>query len=202
MKKEPFVLSTSNEGSRFLIYVYFDQVEREPFYVGKTRVEKRIWDRCLSRRTKVFLDRLHVADRVSVVVLFSFTETQADLMERYLIREIGRKDLGIGPLVNLTDGGDSTNGYILPPARKKEIGDFHRDKVVSAETRMKMSVSHKGKPIWNKGRKHPLETIEKMRKASIGKKASAKTREKMRQSQLRRWEQKGGDYREESCNCQ
>ena len=192
----------SNETRQFLLYVYLDSSKGEPFYVGKTLVEKRVWDRFPSRRTRLFLNRLQEADEVEVIVLSSFTEAQADLMERYLIKEIGRQDLGTGPLVNLTDGGDSTNGNVLPPTRKKEIGDFHRGKVVSIETRMKMSVAHKGKTTWNKGKKHSLETIEKMRKVQIGKKASAKTREKMRQSQLRRWEKNGGRYREESCNCE
>jgi len=192
----------SNEEGKFLIYVYLDRAEREPFYVGKTRVQKRVWDQCPSRRTKVFIDRFNELEEVSVVVLSPFTEEQAEQMERYLIKKIGRKDLGTGPLVNLTDGGNGLNGYVCPPSKRRQIGDFHRGKVVSAETRMKMSLAHKGKTTWNKGKKHSPETIEKMRKASTGKKASVETRKKMTQSQLIRWEKNGRRYREKSCHCE
>jgi hypothetical protein len=188
MRREASALSTSSGESKFLVYVYLDKAQGEPFYIGKTRVEKRVWDQCPSRRTGVFLNRFNEAEEISVVVLPYFTEEQAERMEKYLIREIGRRDLGTGSLVNLTDGGNGLNGYVCPLRRKKEIGDFHRGKVVSMETRMKMSIAHKGKTTWNKGKKHSPETIEKIRKASTGRKASAETREKMRQSQLKRWE--------------
>ena len=50
------------------------------------------------------------------------------------------------------------------------------------ETRQKMSQEKRGKPSWNKGRKHSKESIERMINAKIGKKATPKTRRKMSES--------------------
>lgn len=51
------------------------------------------------------------------------------------------------------------------------------------ESLKKISEANKGKPAWNKGKKHSFESIEKMRKAKLGKKASIETKNKMSEAQ-------------------
>lgn len=51
------------------------------------------------------------------------------------------------------------------------------------ESYKKMSEKLKGKTSWIKGKKHSLQSIEKMRKAKIGKKATQETKNKMSESQ-------------------
>jgi hypothetical protein len=65
---------------------------------------------------------------------------QACELEKMLIALHGRRDLGTGPLVNMTDGGDGVAG-----------------KVVSPETRAKISASQTGK---TKGKKKPPFTAK------------------------------------------
>jgi hypothetical protein len=45
----------------------------------------------------------------------NLTEECAFELEKFFIKAIGREDLGMGPLVNLTDGGDGPSGYKMPP---------------------------------------------------------------------------------------
>lgn len=66
-------------------------------------------------------------------------------IEQELIKLYGRKDLGLGTLVNMTDGGDGRFGT-----------------TASEETRRKMSQSQKGLNTWTKGRKPTNETRQKI----------------------------------------
>lgn len=80
-------------------------------------------------------------------------QLSADLHERYLISFYGRRDLGLGILCNLTDGGEGAPG-----------------KIVSEETRKKMSSKRKGKPctyIANQQTKKKMSESRKKVKDSI-----------------------------------
>jgi hypothetical protein len=66
-------------------------------------------------------------------------------IEQELIKLYGRKDLGLGTLVNMTDGGDGRFGT-----------------TASEETRHKMSQSHIGLNTWSKGIKRPKELVEQI----------------------------------------
>ena len=67
-----------------------------------------------------------------------------------------------------------TKGY-----NRSTGGEGPKNVIISEETRKKMSAAKKGKPSWNKGRKHSPESIEKMRLAKLGKKHSEATKKKM-----------------------
>lgn len=82
-------------------------------------------------------------------------------IETHLIKFYGRRDLGLGSLVNLTDGGEGTIGII-----RKEI---------TKEIRKKLSDS-------KIGFKHSEATKLKISKIQIGKKLSKYTCEKMSNS--------------------
>lgn len=66
-------------------------------------------------------------------------------------------------------------------------GDAHRGKVVSEETRLKISESSKGNTKWL-GKRHSSATKKKIQKHRLGSTASTETKEKMSQSHLERWQ--------------
>lgn len=63
---------------------------------------------------------------------------------------------------------------------KKRVGDFHRGKTVSEETRRKISEANKGKPSPRKGCHLSEETKEKLRIANLGKKLSEEQKASIR----------------------
>ena len=56
----------------------------------------------------------------TIVLATGLTDAEACAMEILLIAAIGRKDKGLGPLVNMTDGGDGSRGYVFSIERKKQ----------------------------------------------------------------------------------
>lgn len=113
----------------------------EPFYIGKGfgRRWKKMCGRNRWLRNK--LNKLG-APVDSLVSIFNegHTESQVLCEEIELIGIIGRKDLGNGPLLNLTDGGETTVG-MTPWNKGKSMKPW------SVETREKM----KHRVPWNKG---------------------------------------------------
>lgn len=76
---------------------------------------------------------------------------QACELEKMLIALYGRRDLGTGPLVNMTDGGDgalgstANKGKTHSPEARAKMSVAKIGKTTSSETRAKMSASHTGK---------------------------------------------------------
>jgi len=65
---------------------------------------------------------------------------------------------------------------------KKKISEALKGKPKSKEHRRKLSLSHKGKIPWIKGKKHTKESNEKNRIAHLGKRPSRETRKKLSKS--------------------
>lgn len=91
------------------------------------------------------------------VEIIAYPETWEDCceLEQLLISEYGRADLGTGPLVNLTSGGEGVVGNVLSDEIKKKLS------------------------IALKGRKHSEETKAKIGLAQIGRTASDETKAKL-----------------------
>jgi hypothetical protein len=93
------------------------------------------------------------------------TWEKACAMEKQWIALYGRRDLGTGCLVNLTDGGEGSVGYVQ-----------------SEEAKRKMSEAKKGKPPHNKGKKGTPpseETKQKLSEAHKGRIFSEETKQKL-----------------------
>jgi hypothetical protein len=96
-----------------------------PYYIGKG-TRNRAYTR--SERKK---NRRPPQDKNRILILKrGLTEEEAFRHECYMIAVFGRKDLGTGILINLTDGGEGVSGLI-----------------VTEETKEKMSKTRKGRPI-------------------------------------------------------
>lgn len=152
----------------FYVYLHIKLTNGEPFYVGRGK-GSRAYEKGRGRRSQYWFS---IANKYGFDVIFLENNITGDLsleLEKYWIGRIGRMDLGLGPLVNFTDGGEGACG-------------------ISKEAKEKRSKQMKGKNVWMKGRKLSDETRERMSKSrmghkyNVGRKATQETKERQRKS--------------------
>lgn len=103
----------------YYVYVLFDW-RGIPFYVGKGKgsrwlVHETKTDLTNQLKNEIIEQTWVVLSEIpKVKIREQLSEKDAFDLEIQLIKTIGRRDLKRGTLVNLTDGGDGTSGYVYP----------------------------------------------------------------------------------------
>jgi hypothetical protein len=184
----------------FYTYIYYDPSRNnEPIYIGKGG-GKRVWSHLSSKQQTPFVYRLRYMKKNDIVPIIGIyaglDEEFAHLLEMELIAKFGRKDLGKGPLLNLTDGGEGQTGMVHTVETRKKMSKSHIGIMQSEETRRKISIGNKDKPkteehkiklaIANTGKRRgptPDEIKKKISIANTGKVRSEETLIKMSISQ-------------------
>jgi hypothetical protein len=138
----------------FYTYAYLRE-DGTPYYIGKGK-NNRAWSSA-NRNTPTPSDSSRI-----LILKKNLSEEDALRHEIYMIAVLGRKDTCGGLLYNFTDGGEGCSG-----------------RVVSTETREKISRSHRGRKGSMTGRSHSEETRQKMSETHKGKKFSSESRKKM-----------------------
>lgn len=102
----------------FYVYVHRKKTNGEVFYVGKGSNS-----RCKIKANKSdFWNKIVKKHGYYVdIVVQDIQEWYAFELERELIALYGRRDRGEGSLVNLTDGGEGTSGWIVSDEIKKRV---------------------------------------------------------------------------------
>ena len=84
----------------------------------------------------------------------SLSDEEAKCLEIKLIAKYGRRDLGTGTLVNMTDGGDGNNGKVHTDETKEkmsnaQLGDKHWNYggKITNNHKNKLSIANKGKTL-------------------------------------------------------
>jgi hypothetical protein len=138
----------------------------EPFYVGKGKHDRY---RSFANRNKYFLNQVNklITEGLPLedqVFCFNHNTSEQDALtqETLYIRTIKRADLGEGPLLNYTDGGDGVKNYIFTDAAKA-----------------KMKAKRQGRQP-SLGMKHTDETKAKLRAALNNRPKTEETKQKMR----------------------
>lgn len=168
-RPKPTVLFEKHEydlSMGYFVYELRDSRNTLPFYVGKSNRESRPLDHIREAITESSGNKLKtntinkiIRDDASIVINFVFwsiheKDTLAE--EQRLIKFYGRRDIGTGPLVNLTDGGEGTSGYTHSNESKEKISNALRTR--SIDVRKKAADKLKGKPSGMTGKKHTDET--------------------------------------------
>lgn len=129
----------------WLVYVWF-RPNGSPLYVGigKRRKEgsRQRWEDHIVNSGNVHLANAFIkygGNIPLVVIREDLSRKEADAIEISLIQTIGRRDLGLGPLANLTDGGDGCNGYIETAEQKQR----RSLKIKEAHTRPEVKERHR-----------------------------------------------------------
>lgn len=105
--------------NNYYVYMYTDPRTNEPFYVGLSKNEKRMFDHLNEAKKSVISSNLHKYNKIKKILSCgsqpiiqkideNLTKEEACELEIFLISFIGRSDLRKGSLTNLTDGGEGT----------------------------------------------------------------------------------------------
>lgn len=130
--------------NKYYAYVYHDGPT--PIYVGKGKGERAY--KHLSRKDKHPLTcKLAKMKREGreprIQIIDAPDEAAAFEMEELLIAMIGRRDLGTGPLLNLTDGGEGASGVVCSQETKAKLSASIKEVHTRPEVKAKRSASLK-----------------------------------------------------------
>lgn len=115
---------------KYCVYIYRDPKKDVPIYVGKGTCKRPYIHLGTSHNPKLnstLRKREREGYDIRPIIIEAPSETHAIEMEMLLIALIGREDLGLGSLFNLTDGGDGMSGY-----RRTEEQKQHQSRVLKA----------------------------------------------------------------------
>jgi hypothetical protein len=126
-----------------IVYKHIRLDTKEVFYIGIGTQKRRAYSQY--KRSKHWHSVVNKAGHTVELLHEDIDWNTACEIEKELIKLHGRKDLGLGTLVNMTDGGDGRFGA-----------------KASEETKKKMSQSRKGLNTWTKGHIPTNETRQKI----------------------------------------
>lgn len=139
----------------FYVYAYLRE-DGSPYYIGKG-TGRRAYQK--NKKTHKFVN---IPKKENIIILLdNLTEECALEKEKEFISNYGRKSDG-GILINVSEGGEK--GFAGMKGKKH-----------TEESKKKMSESHKGRNVWNKGlvgvQKHNQKTRKKISDKSKGNKS-------------------------------
>lgn len=154
----------------FYVYLHIKADTGEPFYVGKGKANRY---KIKSHRSKHWKNIVAKHNYDIIFLETDLTEQEAFEKETYWINRIGRRDLGNGPLVNFTNGGDGESGRIAWNKGKKceqlsGINNSFYGKTHTNETKKQISETKKGCISHMSGKHHSDETKLKISNSNKG----------------------------------
>lgn len=162
--------------STTLIYILKDPVTNEPRYVGKCllsstnnlkkRYRKHIYESRLKRNHReCWIYSLTVQKLYPIIEIIDEVSQDWEFWEEHYIWLY--RSWGFD-LVNMSFGGESPK---LTYESRKKISEKQKGKIISEESKRKMSLSHRGIKSWNKGlTKNTNDTMKNISKALSGRK--------------------------------
>lgn len=121
------IYTPKNPPKGFYIYAYLRTIDSTPYYIGKGH-KKRAW----GKHPGISVPK----DPTKIVFMeCNLTDIGALALERFYIRWYGRKDNGTGILLNRTDGGDGSAGYIPSAETRLKCAEAAKRKVVTDSMR-------------------------------------------------------------------
>jgi len=144
-----------------VVYFHRRKDTNEIFYVGIGDNEERAYSKY--SRTNFWRSIVKKVGYKVEIVHTDLTWEESCELETQYIKEFGRRDLGLGPLVNLTDGGQGKPGFIHKEETKIKISKSNKGKTLTEEHKRNLKLNHKG----NTGKKHSQETIEKIKQSNL-----------------------------------
>ena len=145
----------------FYVYQYLRE-NGTPYYVGKGSGD-RAWKKWSKKDIKPPQDSSRI-----IIVRDGLNEQEAFDLEKNLISEYGRKDLGTGILHNKTDGGEGSSGHKIggwkwseeSKAKRRGAGNPAFGKPSSEKQKITSSLVHKGRVHSNESKQKRSEVMQ------------------------------------------
>jgi hypothetical protein len=160
-----------------IVYEHLRNDTNEVFYVGIGENEKRAYSKY--NRNPYWHNIVNKHGYTINIIHTDISWKYACEIEKELIAKYGRKNLGLGNLVNCTDGGEGILGLVHSEETRQRIseakkGEKHHmfGKNLSEETKQKISESIKGEKHHMFGKNLSEETRQRISEAQKGEKNS------------------------------
>lgn len=167
-----------------ILYRHIRVDKNEPFYIGIGKNVNRAYSKY--SRNSIWYNITNKTNYEVEILFDNLTWEEAIIKEKEFIKLYGRKNLGLGTLVNMTDGGDGTLNYIYTENHRKLISEANKRRIISDKTRKKLSEVHKGKKLSPERYAIHMETVKKRKVIkgiehhNYGKKLSEEQKNKLR----------------------
>jgi hypothetical protein len=147
------------------VYRHIRLDKNEPFYIGIGSDSDGKYTRAKSKENRNnHWNNIIDCTQYKIEILFDdLTWEEANEKEIELVALYGRRDLGLGNLVNLTNGGEGMVGYKHSEETRKKMSNSQIGKKLSEFTRKKMSDSRSGEKHIMFGKKLNESHIEKLK---------------------------------------
>jgi hypothetical protein len=169
---------------RHYVYEHLRLDTGEVFYVGKG-VNRRAWQ--TTKRSAYHKNIQAIAGGYNVHILINHI-TVAEAMRREMEHIASLREQGVG-LVNLTDGGEGSSGYVASPEARAKISAAHKGRIHSDTEKARRAAGCKGirkTKLWrerlsaaHKGKVNPPSQREKARQRFLGTKRSPEIKAKI-----------------------
>lgn len=167
------------------IYAHINIGNNEIFYIGLGKGRRAY----MKNRNKFWKSYTSKYPNYKILMLENnLALEEAKEFEIEYIGNIGRRDLGLGTLVNLTNGGDGSNGYKHTNESKEKIslnckGIQNRLGTKASEITKLKNAENARNRIWSEESRNKISLAKMGNKYMLGKKRSEETKNKMRLSQ-------------------
>lgn len=166
------------------VYAHIRLDTNDVFYIGIGNSKRPFLK---SNRNKYWRNIANKTGYKIELLSSNLTWENAQESEIELIKIYGRKDLGLGNLVNMTDGGEGSIGLIVSKETRIKNGEAakitknRKGTINSLEHRIKISESHIGR-VYKKGYKRSEEIKAKISEKQLGRRLTDEWKTKISES--------------------
>lgn len=130
-----------NKGNKYYVYMLCFSDTMNPYYVGKGSNDRifRHFNKAKNGCKGTLFNYIRKFGASIIIDSFYNKEENAFLREIELISIFGRKNVGKGSLVNLTDGGEGNSGVFVSESTRKLLSQRARDMWANSDFKKKTS---------------------------------------------------------------
>lgn len=166
------------DNNKYCVYRHIRLDNNKVFYIGYG-VKNRPYEKGIHRRSEWWNKVVNKSNYKIEILLDNLTLKEAQALEIKMISFYGRQNLGEGPLINLTNGGEGCSGLNHSEETKLKMSESAKGRKWSNEDLIKLSLAHKGF-------KHTEIHKRNISNALKGIKRSETTKQKISESQSNR----------------